>query len=41
MNNIVMTYLFNDLSGRIVFKPYDVFEEYAKSDKPDYVRYTR
>jgi hypothetical protein len=41
MMNGTMTYLFNDLNGRIVYKPCDVFEEYAKDDKPDYVRYTR
>ena len=36
-----MLYVFNDINGRIVFKPFDVFEKHANNDKSDYVRFTR
>lgn len=41
MMNLSTAYLFNDQNGRITYKPNDVFEEFAKDDKPDYVRFTR
>lgn len=41
MMNVSMLHLFNDPNGRVIYKPFDVFEKYAKSDKSDYVRFTK
>ena len=41
MMNVSMLHLFSDPNGRIVYKPFDVFENYAKADKSDYVRFKK
>ena len=41
MMNISMQNVFNDLNGRIIYKPYSVFEEYAKNGKSDIEKFTR
>lgn len=41
MMNVSMLNIFNDANGRVIYKPVDVFEKYAKNDKPDYLRFTR
>lgn len=41
MKKIDTLYVFNDLNGRIVYKPFDVFEDYAKSKDSDVIRFTR
>jgi hypothetical protein len=33
--NISLQSIINDLTGRIIFKPYNSFEEYAKENTPD------
>lgn len=33
MKNISMQNVFNDLNGRIIYRPYDVFEEKASDTK--------
>ena len=35
MMNVSMQSVFNDLNGRIIYKPYSSFEEYAKEGKSD------
>lgn len=35
MMNISMQSVFNDLNGRIIYKPYNSFEAYAKEGKSD------
>lgn len=41
MMMVNMLYVFNDINGRVVYKPFDVFEKHTKNDKSDYVRFTR
>ena len=41
MKKIDTPYVFNDLNGRIFYKPFDVFEDNAKSKDSDVIRFTR
>lgn len=41
MMDVSMLHLFNDANGRIIYKPFDVFNKNTKSDQSDLVRFTR
>jgi hypothetical protein len=41
MKNISMQNIFNDLNGRIIYKPYNLFEEYAKDGKSEIEKFRR
>lgn len=41
MINVNMLHVFNDLNGKLVYKPFDVFEKPAKTENSDFVRFFR
>ncbi|MDH8676876.1 hypothetical protein QE109_01890 [Fusibacter bizertensis] len=41
MIKVNMLHVFNDLNGKLVYKPFDVFEKPAKTENSDFVRLFR
>ena len=39
MIKVNMLHVFNDLNGKLVYKPFDVFEKQAKTENSDFVRF--